>query len=261
MTGARSRTDASGPIRWQTFGAGEPVTVFAHGLGSSIHQTRPFASGVRGQRVFFHFRAHGGSPAPPGPWSYADLAEELRSVADGTAATRALGVSMGAGALCRLLTEDPTRFERVVLALPAALDRPHPVGEVERYHALARLVEQGDRAAVAALVALQPAGVRARSDVIDWALEQISDWRGSAVPLALRQVPGMVPVPDRRQLAAVTATTLVIAQRGDPAHPVSVAEEIAQVIPGSRLEILDDGGVLWAHRAKLRSLVGEFLGG
>ena len=46
-------------------GAGSPVTVFAHGLAAGIADTRPLGSAVAGTRVFFQFRGHGGSDAPP----------------------------------------------------------------------------------------------------------------------------------------------------------------------------------------------------
>ena len=79
-------------------GAGEPVTVFAHGLGSGIAETRPLGSAVPGRKVFFQFRGHGRSATPPGPWTYADLARDLRAIADLSGATQALGVSLGASA-------------------------------------------------------------------------------------------------------------------------------------------------------------------
>jgi 3-oxoadipate enol-lactonase len=82
-----------------TTGVGQPVTVFGHGLAGDIAGTRPLGSAVAGRRVFFHFRGHGRSDAPPGPWTFGDLATDLRAVADLAGATRALGVSMGAGAL------------------------------------------------------------------------------------------------------------------------------------------------------------------
>jgi pimeloyl-ACP methyl ester carboxylesterase len=54
-------------------GVGDPVTVFAHGLAGDIATTRPLGSAVLGRRVFFHFRGHGRSDAPPGPWTFDDL--------------------------------------------------------------------------------------------------------------------------------------------------------------------------------------------
>ncbi len=113
-----------GIIELITTGSGLPATVFAHGATGSIWTTRPFGSGVRGSRTFFHFRGYGASGPVAKPLTYAALESDLRAVADHVGATQALGVSMGAGAMCRLLARSPLRFERLVFALPAALDRP-----------------------------------------------------------------------------------------------------------------------------------------
>jgi len=119
-------TPSGHPIEYFVAGVGapEPVTVFAHGLGGDIATTRPLGSGVPGRKVFFHFHGHVRPPVPPTVWSYADLAGDLAAVADHVGATRALGASLGAGALCALLARRPDRFARVVLYLPAALDQP-----------------------------------------------------------------------------------------------------------------------------------------
>src|SRR4029453_11294125 len=142
-------------------GVGDPVTVFAHGLAGDITGTRPLGSAVAGRRVFLQFRGHGRSDAPPGPWSFADLARDRRAVADRSGATRALGVSMGAGALCRLLAETPDRFDRVVLYLPAPLDGVRPPVAAARLERLLTAVESGEAAAVAeAVEAEMPPSVR-----------------------------------------------------------------------------------------------------
>jgi pimeloyl-ACP methyl ester carboxylesterase len=120
-----SRLDGpNGAIEFITTGSGLPATVFAHGVTGSIQTTRPFGSGVLGSRTFFHFRGYGASAPAAKPLTYPALEADLRAVVDHVGATRALGVSMGAGALCRLLASTPLRFERLVFALPAALDRP-----------------------------------------------------------------------------------------------------------------------------------------
>ena len=113
-----------GALEVLTTGSGLPSTVFAHGLAGSIETTRPFGSGVAGSRTFFSFRGHGASAAPETDWTYAALAAELDAVARHVGATRALGVSMGAGALCSLLEQQPDRFDRLVLVIPAVVDRP-----------------------------------------------------------------------------------------------------------------------------------------
>ena len=148
-------------LEWSVIGDGPPITVFAHGLGGSIADTRPLGSAVAGRKVFFHFRGHGRSAVPGGRWTYADLARDLRAVADLAGATRALGVSMGAGALCRLLSQTPDRFERVVCYLPAPLDGTRPAAAEARVDRLLAAVESGEAASIAAAVEYElPASVR-----------------------------------------------------------------------------------------------------
>ena len=114
----------NGLLEFTVTGSGLPATIFAHGVDGSIETTRPFGSGVKGSRAFLHFRGYGDSAASEAPLTYVALEDDLRAVADHVGATRALGVSMGAGALCSLLARTPLRFERLVFALPAVLDRP-----------------------------------------------------------------------------------------------------------------------------------------
>ena len=134
-------------------GAGAPVTVFAHGLAAGIAETRPLGSGVAGRRAFFHFRGHGRSDAPPGPWTYGDLSRDLRAIADLSGATRALGASLGAGALCKLLTESPERFTHAVFFLPAVLDEPRAQAARTRLGGLLAALESGEVSTVADVVA------------------------------------------------------------------------------------------------------------
>ena len=148
----------NGPLEFITTGSGLPATVFAHGLGASIETTRPFGSGVSGSRTFFHFRGHGGSAVPAAARTsvtYEALAEDLRAVADHVGATQALGVSMGAGALCTLLADSPARFRRLVFVIPAVLDRLRPGGAdgaLDRL-GLSAAVPLTDRAVLAAVTA------------------------------------------------------------------------------------------------------------
>ena len=241
-------------------GRGDPVTVFAHGLAGAIDETRPFGSGVRGTRAFLHFRGHGASSAPETPWTYDALAGELRAVADHVGATRALGVSLGAGALLRVVARHPGRFERLVLVLPATIDRPRHDPAVERMRQMAAYVESRDLEAVAGLlVAEQPEGARGRPDVAVWARRQARRLADTAVVRALRELPAAFPLEDRAELASVEAPVLVVAQHGDDAHPAAVAEELAAALPNARLAMFDAGGVLWTHRRELRELVAGFL--
>jgi pimeloyl-ACP methyl ester carboxylesterase len=243
-------------------GSGEPVTVFAHGLGSGIATTRPLGSAVAGRKIFFQFRGHGRSDAPVGPWTYLDLARDLRAMADLGGATRALGVSLGAGALCRLLVESPERFDRVVFYLPAVLDEPRSPAVRQRLDDLLDAIESGDESELAEEVSreLPPA---VRNTPAGWAylrqrLEQLQ--RDGLAP-ALSTLPDQFPVRDRSALASVTAHALVIGCAGDELHPAPVAEQLAQALPNATLHIYDKPGVLWTERADLRARISDFLNG
>lgn len=241
-------------------GSGEPVTVFAHGLAGNITTTRPLGSAVTGRRVFFHFRGHGRSDAPPGPWGYADLARDLRAVADLNRATRALGVSLGAGALCRLLWESPQRFDRVVIFLPAALDRPRPTVARQRLVNLLDAVRGGDAAEIAEQISLElPVSVRGSQAGLAYLRQRVEQLLRDGLAPALTTLPEQVPVRQAAGLAAVTARALVIGCRGDELHPVAVAEQLAQVLPKATLHVYDRPGVLWTNRADLRTRIATFL--
>lgn len=241
-------------------GAGEPVTVFAHGLAGDISGTRPLGSGVTGRRVFFQFRGHGRSDAPPGAWSFADLADDLRTVADRSGATRALGVSMGAAALCRLIADTPERFERIVLFLPAPLDGVRPPHAEARLSGLLAAVESGEAALIAAAVEPElpppalntPTGRSYLRQRVEWlmagglARELDTLWREPAVP-------------DESALAAFQGRALVIGCVGDEVHPAHTAERLAGLLPDAELHLYGRPAVLWIERKDLRERISGFL--
>jgi pimeloyl-ACP methyl ester carboxylesterase len=243
-------------------GAGDPVTVFAHGLATGIAETRPLGSGVAGRRVFFHFRGHGRSAAPPGPWGYADLARDLRAVADLTGATRAVGASLGAGALCRLLAESPERFTHAVFFLPAVLDEPRPTAARPQLTALLEAVEAGELPAVAEAVSAEiPVGVR--NTPAGWAYlrQRVDHLLRDGLAPALAGLPDEVALTDRAALGRVTARSLVIACAGDDLHPVAVAERLAAALPDAILHVYERPSVVWTARADLRERISAFLNG
>jgi 3-oxoadipate enol-lactonase len=233
-------------------GTGAPVTVVAHGFGASLAETRPLLRGVPGTRVLLQARGHGDAPAPVAP-GYAELADDLVRVADEHRATQALGVSMGAGTVLRLLSQSPDRFAKVVLFLPSALDQPrHPV--------------PGAAALAAALGAGDVDGVRAavRAEVPDGQEAYVA--ARTAFLLASPHLPALLaglaadrPVPDRSVLASVTADVLVLAQEGDPLHPVEVARDLAAALPTGRLVVFAEPGALFRERTRLLDLVAAHL--
>lgn len=236
----------AGNVRGVSFvalGEGSPVTVFAHGLGGSVAETRPLATRVAGTRVLLDFRGHGDSALLRGGWDYDLLAEDLLSVSDAVGASQAVGLSLGSGALLRVLSREPNRFRKLALVLPAAID------DTGRDGATARLLRLG--------AAIDHADPRAIADVLLEELpEQVRERRGvdALVLRRARQLASMPapapafddrPLHDRTVLAQVTCPALVVAQAEDALHPAELATELAALLPQSQLIVLPPGGVFW----------------
>jgi 3-oxoadipate enol-lactonase len=64
-------------------GAGEPVTILAHGLTNSCRELAPFTPSLTGTAVRFCFRGHGHSSAPDHGYRFEDLASDLDAVGGG----------------------------------------------------------------------------------------------------------------------------------------------------------------------------------
>ena len=247
-------------LEYLVTGIGNPVTVFAHGLGNGIAETRPLGSAVQGRRVFFQFRGHGRSAAPPGRWTYADLARDLRAISDLSGATRALGVSLGAGALCRLLADHPDRFERVVLFLPAVLDEPRAAGARERLDALLAAIENADAAEVANVLAQDiPPSMRNNPAAWSFLRQRMETLMGDGLAPGLASLPEQVALTDREALTSVDVPVLVIGSQGDDLHPAAVAEQLGALLPKATVHIYDKPGVLWTQRADIRDRIATFL--
>ncbi len=247
-------------LEYLVTGDAPPTTVFAHGIAGGIAETRPLGSGVGGRKVFFQFRGHGRSDPANRALDYADLATDLRAVADEFGATRALGVSLGAGALCRLLAQTPDRFERLVFFLPAVLDQARPPAAMARIRALLDAVAADDAPAAASLLAAEiPMALRDQPASWRYVRERLDGLFRDGLAESLVDLPAQVALPDRTVLRAVTAPALVIGCRGDVAHPPAVAEELASLLGHATLHIYDQAAVVWTHRTDLRTRISEFL--
>ena len=230
--------------------------MFAHGLGGSSAETRPLASRLAGTRVLLTFRGHGRSAALPGGWDYDALAADLLAVADATGADRACGLSLGSGALLRLLAHDPHRFTRLACVLPAALDSARPDGATERVRRLGDAVDRADVAAVTALLLAEvPAASRDRRGVAALLGRRAVQLCEQPAP---RPASSDRPVPHRDALAAVVVPTLVLAQRDDPLHSADVAADVADALRAD-LRVLPPGGVFWTAAREAQDLLADHL--
>lgn len=256
MTSAAAATRVGG-VDVAVLGAGLPVSMFAHGLGGSAAETRPLALRTSGTRVLLTFREHGASDRIDGGWTYDDLADDLALVADAFDATRAVGLSLGAGALLRLLTRTPDRFDRLAFVLPAALDAVRDDLATARLQRLGAAIRDGNQGGVVRLLMDDvPEQVRARSGVrtlVDRRARELLTRtppypRGTDAPLAALT-----------QLRRVSAPALVVAQRDDPLHPSAVARLLADALPDATVLDLQPGGVFWTETRRVQDALADHL--
>jgi hypothetical protein len=251
------RTGRIDGVTYTVQGEGSPVTVFAHGLGGSAAETRPLAARVAGTRVLLDFRGHGESEPLPGGWDYDLLADDLLAVADATGATRAVGLSVGAGALLRALSRDPSRFDRLAFVMPAAIDEARDDGATLAIRRLGRAIDDRDVDAVTDLLLAElPADVQDRR-----AVRLLLRRRAAQLvtrPAPRPRVPDR-PVPDRAVLSAVTAPALVVAQDEDPLHALDLAVELSAALPDAALLALPAGGVFWTAAAQVADALARHL--
>ncbi len=241
-------------------GDGEPVTVDAHGLTNNRNELAALTPLVPGTKVRFDFRGHGRSSAPQTGYAFADMARDLDAVARAFGATRAIGTSLGAGAIANILYRDPDRFERTVWIMPAALDLPFPF--IERYDRMAEQLEGKTSAEVLDAISSDPERVaqylqmpwKRELDRVLWDHEH-----PEGVARAIRGIVRDWPVPDRELLRAVTRPVLIVSVEGDAIHPAEVGEILHGLMPNSQLLVYPSEAALLEALPDLVRQVSAFL--
>ena len=232
-------------------GDGIPV-VLAHGLSATRRYVVMGSRGLQrdGHRVIaYDARGHGGSaPAPSaGDYGYNRLCADLVAVLDAHDLRRAVlvGVSMGAGTILRVALEQPERVAGLVVVTPAYDPVAHDdVRRLRRYDALADgLRDRGVEGYVAAYdVQRLPAAWR--DSVLTFLRQSMSRHEHpAAVADALRAVPRSRPFEDLHALELIECPAVVVASRdeADPGHPLALGETYAELLPGGRLVVEDEG--------------------
>ena len=241
-------------------GAGEPVTVLAHGLTNSCRELAPFTPSLSGTAVRFCFRGHGHSSAPERGYRFEDLGSDLDAVARAYGARNAVGTSMGAGAIMSLLEHDPARFERIVMLLPASLDLPF--SNPERFDEISDLLESYPKdEAIERILGTSPERYEAAPWLRELDLLLWEDMNPVGVARAIREVVRDVSISDREVLRKVEAPVLMICREGDSIHPAALGRILDDLFPNSELLTLASEEELIASIPMLVERVRSFLEG
>ena len=247
-------------------GSGTPVTVFAHGVTSSIAELEPLAARTPGTRVLMDFRGHGRSESPPesAGYDHAAMQRDLTHVADRYDATQAFGISMGAGALMGMLERHPDRFERLVFFIPASIDAPNE-GSPVAFPAMAHMLEKYPLEQIVARTIDAPAQAPLFASRPYWRAlwrDRIMRMNAVGIPRALRAyVSGTYPVKDADALRKVEAPALILSHEDDPIHDAKIARRLAELLPNATLKIWPEPLSMYDDLDAFAGLIGAFLGG
>jgi pimeloyl-ACP methyl ester carboxylesterase len=256
--------------RLQLNGASGVAVVLLHGLGGDLAQlwgvTTGDVGGQPGPILAADAREHGSTSTPnQGPLSFQGMAHDVTSLTEHLQLGPKLvlvGVSMGAATALAVAVQDPGRVHGLIMVRPAWLNQPLPAN-LWAFPEVARLLrtegptrgratfEQSAR--YRDVEAISPSGAASL-------LGQFDQPGAVARARRLEEMPASVPYQDPQSVRALSVPTLVIGAPRDPVHPVGYAEELASVVPGSRLAVLTSRDLSpERNRADLEVAVNRFL--
>lgn len=211
--------------------ADAPVVVLSNSLGATREMwgDQIPALAERFRVVSYDTRGHGASPAPAGPYSIDDLADDVVALLDEVGADRAhvVGLSLGGMTALRLAAREPARVDRLAVLCTSA--RPEPGTFLER----AAAVRSGGTAPLAPAIAgrwLTPEYAAAHPALVSRLEAMIAraDDEGYAACCE-----AIAALDLRDDLGRIAAPTLVVSGAEDLALPPAHQQAIAAGIAGA----------------------------
>jgi pimeloyl-ACP methyl ester carboxylesterase len=222
-------------------GAG-PAVLWGHGFASSVQDEGDRMLGwhriaARNRVVRWDARGHGRSSGTldPDDYRWDNLGRDFEALADALSIERYAvgGVSMGAAAALYAAIDAPSRVAGLVLVLPptAYATRAAQSGE---YLTGAALVEEQGVDAYVDRVNAQP--VPEILNQFAGAYRMVPSVPERLLPAVLRGA-GASDLPSPERVRAIAAPALLLAWDTDPGHPLSTAEQLAELLPDAELEV------------------------
>ncbi len=220
-----------------------PTVILSNSLGatSAMWDRQVAALALHFRVVRYDARGHGASPVPEGPYSIDDLADDVIGLLDRLDVSSApfVGLSLGGMTGLRLAARNPDRIDRLALMCTSAL-----LGPAISWHDRAALVRAEGTATVAeavverwytaSLAQREPDRVRAAHAMV--AATPAEGYASCCEAIAEMDLTG--------DLVSITAHTLAIAGRDDPATPPPHLSRIAAGVRHGRLLIVPDAAHL-----------------
>lgn len=233
-------------LAWDETGTGEHVVVWGHGLTSSrrAEADSPLAGIVAevpdGWRVVrYDARGHGESPKPleADAYRWDRLAIDMLAVADAAGADRfvAGGASMGCATSLFAALAAPERITGLVLVIaPTAWETRAAQGE--SYETMASIVERRGLDRLIAAAAMQEPSTFFGEEGHERSMANMAAMDPEVFPHVMRGA-GASDLPEPDDLRRLTMPALLLSWTDDDGHPVSTAEQLADLLPGAELHI------------------------
>src|SRR6516164_7718104 len=227
------------PIHVEVEGAERAtVLMLSNSLGTTLHmwdgQVAPFTKHFR--LVRYDRRGHGQSGVPQGPYTMEGLGRDVLAILDalGIEKINWCGLSMGGMVGQWLGANAPSRVQRLVLTNTSSY-----FADKALWNDRIALVREKGVAAFAAATMERwfTKGFRERAPEVVARTQEMF----AATPLEgyLGCAAAVRDMDQRELLPRITAPTLVIAGRHDPATPPEANEYISKHIPGAQFRLLD----------------------
>ncbi|WP_431798156.1 alpha/beta fold hydrolase [Microbacterium kunmingense] len=227
-------------LAYDVLGGEGPWVVQLHGLTSSRRRDDLLGLGVShaltAQRVIrYDARGHGASTGDVAEESYRwdRLADDLLALLDAIAPgerVHGVGPSMGTGTLLHAAVREPQRFASLGLLVPPTAGATR-VAQADAYRRNADLVERHGIDALATLGSATPV-----PPTLSDAPPTTPDVSSEFLPAVLRGA-AATDLPDAEGLRAVSMPTLILGWVDDPAHPLSTARMLEEVLPDARMVV------------------------
>lgn len=243
-------------------GAGRPVVMFAHSLGSDLSIWHAQESALAGRCAVLRYdlRGHGGTSATTGAYDFGLLARDAIALLDALQIDRVsfVGISLGGMVGQALALAAPGRLEKLVLAdttsgypPEAQATWPERIRQIEAAGLEPLVAPTLERWFTAPYRAAHPEAVARIGAII----------RATPVAGYIGCCHAIAGLDFTDRLTAITTPTLVLVGDQDAGTPPAMARTLAAGIPGARLEIIPGA----AHLANIEQagafngLLAEFL--
>ncbi len=246
-------------------GSGPPLLLIMGMSGTALHWGEPLLSGLERdfEVIAYDHRGVGESTLlADGQVSIVQMAQDAAALIDalGFESVHVMGISMGGMIAQELALAHPSLVRSLTLGCTYCGGEGSALAGAETIGKLSEAMMSGDRArAIRAGWETNVSPAFAADEEAWGRFAAIAERRAVAIPVVMAQMQAIAGHDTQARLPSLQVPTQVVHGTADEMLPVANGRLIASLIPGARLEILDDVGHLyfWERPERSAELVRE----